>query len=161
MSGRRIADGNFEGPTTLHRVIQAAIVHGLKQHYKPQRHMPHELFVLMMQMNDSGWLNPPDDRARHRGGRSPPLSCSNNSPLLISNSFLEIPRLAFDLSANKTLHQKIDSIVRRLWASVEASLQLRRYGLKNDFGTCRCLVRRCGRAHDFTSDPRRPHLPLT
>jgi hypothetical protein len=51
MSGRAAHDCDTEAPVTLHRVMQAAIVHGLQEHYKVQRHMPHELFVLLMQMN--------------------------------------------------------------------------------------------------------------
>jgi len=38
-------------PASLHRVMQATIGHGLKQRYEVQRDLPHELFVLLMQMN--------------------------------------------------------------------------------------------------------------
>jgi hypothetical protein len=51
MSGRAADDCDTEAPATLHRVMQAAISHGLHEHYKVQRHMPHGLFVLLMQMN--------------------------------------------------------------------------------------------------------------
>jgi S1-C subfamily serine protease len=50
------------------------IVHGLKQHYKPQRHMPHELFVLLMQMNDRA-------SAVKRARRSRPTSRRTQPPL--------------------------------------------------------------------------------
>ncbi|MGH6671617.1 MAG: hypothetical protein ACRECV_06520 [Xanthobacteraceae bacterium] len=32
--------------------MQAAIAEGLRTHYRPPRKMSHQLFVLMMQMND-------------------------------------------------------------------------------------------------------------
>jgi hypothetical protein len=32
--------------------MQAAIADGLKEHFEPPRKMSHQLFVLMMQMND-------------------------------------------------------------------------------------------------------------
>lgn len=38
-------------PASLHRVMQAAIAHGLKERYTVPQDMPHELFVLLMQMN--------------------------------------------------------------------------------------------------------------
>jgi hypothetical protein len=72
MSGRHIADGNFEGPITPHWVIQAAIVHELKQHYKPQRHMPHELFILLMRMNDRASAVKPARRSRPTSRRTQP-----------------------------------------------------------------------------------------
>jgi hypothetical protein len=55
MSGRAIDDEPQESvsePATLFRVMQAALADGLKEHYDPPRKMSHQLFVLMMQMND-------------------------------------------------------------------------------------------------------------
>ena len=55
MSGHAINDKPLEppaGPATLFRVMQAAIGEGLKERFEPPRKMSHQLFVLMMQMND-------------------------------------------------------------------------------------------------------------
>jgi hypothetical protein len=51
MAGRDADHCDAEVPVTLHRVMQAAIADGLHEHYKVQRHMPHELFVLLMQLS--------------------------------------------------------------------------------------------------------------
>jgi hypothetical protein len=51
MSGHAANDEPFE-PATLFRVMQAAIGEGLKERFEPPRKMSHQLFVLMMQMND-------------------------------------------------------------------------------------------------------------
>lgn len=40
-----------DGPATLHRVIQQAISGGLKERYEIQREIPHDLLVILMQMN--------------------------------------------------------------------------------------------------------------
>ena len=61
-------------PATLHRVMQAAIAHGLHEHYKVQRHMPHELFVLLMQMNQKTPVAKPIKR-------SSPKSRQTTAPL--------------------------------------------------------------------------------
>jgi hypothetical protein len=51
MSGRAANDEPYE-PATLFRVMQTAIGRGLKERYEPPQEMSHQLFVLMMQMND-------------------------------------------------------------------------------------------------------------
>ena len=55
MSGHATNDEPFEPaaePATLFRVMQAAIGEGLKERFEPPQKMSHQLFVLMMQMND-------------------------------------------------------------------------------------------------------------
>jgi hypothetical protein len=52
MSARRHTDDQTEQPATLHRVMQAAIAEGLKEHYKPPKRMSHGLLVLLMQLNE-------------------------------------------------------------------------------------------------------------
>lgn len=39
-------------PVTLHRVMQTMIGEGLKERYKPPQKLSHELFVLLMQLNE-------------------------------------------------------------------------------------------------------------
>jgi hypothetical protein len=51
MSGHAANDEPF-APATLFRVMQAAIGEGLKERFEPPQKMSHQLFVLMMQMND-------------------------------------------------------------------------------------------------------------
>jgi hypothetical protein len=51
MSGHAANEEPF-APATLFRVMQAAIGEGLKERFEPPRKMSHQLFVLMMQMND-------------------------------------------------------------------------------------------------------------
>lgn len=51
MSGRATNDEPLE-PATLFRVMQTAIAEELRQRYAPPQKMSHQLFVLMMQMND-------------------------------------------------------------------------------------------------------------
>jgi hypothetical protein len=46
------AGGDCDDPVTLHRVIQLAIGHGLKERYEISPEMPHALLVLLMQMNE-------------------------------------------------------------------------------------------------------------
>jgi hypothetical protein len=70
MSGRAADSCDTEAPVTLQRVMQAAIVHGLHEHYKVQRHMPHQLFVLLMQMNQKTLVAKPIKSRR----RSSPLA---------------------------------------------------------------------------------------
>jgi hypothetical protein len=41
-----------EGPVTLFRVMQTMIGEGLKERYKPPPKLSHELFVLLMQLNE-------------------------------------------------------------------------------------------------------------
>lgn len=49
---RQPIDNEADQPVTLHRVMQTAIAEGLKERYKPPRKMSHDLFVLMLQIND-------------------------------------------------------------------------------------------------------------
>jgi hypothetical protein len=42
-----------DGPVTLHQVMQQMIARGLKAHYDPPRKLTHELFVLLMQVNEN------------------------------------------------------------------------------------------------------------
>lgn len=51
MSGRLSTDRKSDEPATLHRVMQATLAQGLKERYKVEREIPHELFVLLMQIN--------------------------------------------------------------------------------------------------------------
>lgn len=51
MSGRAPID-EPNAPATLFRVMQDAIADGLRERYDPPQKMSHQLFVLMMQMND-------------------------------------------------------------------------------------------------------------
>jgi hypothetical protein len=51
MSGHAANEEPF-APATLFRVMQAAIGEGLKERFEPPQKMSHQLFVLMMQMND-------------------------------------------------------------------------------------------------------------
>ena len=39
-------------PVTLYRVMQTVIAEKLKERYQPPEEMPHELFVLLMQMKE-------------------------------------------------------------------------------------------------------------
>jgi hypothetical protein len=43
---------NKEGPVTLHAIMTEAIGHGLRSRYKPDKEIPHELMVLLMQMTE-------------------------------------------------------------------------------------------------------------
>jgi hypothetical protein len=74
MSGRAADSCDTEAPVTLQRVMQAAIAHGLHEHYKVQRHMPHQLFVLLMQMNQKTLVAKPIKSRR----RSSPLATQAN-----------------------------------------------------------------------------------
>jgi len=47
------AESDTEYPVTLHRVMQTVVAQGLHKHYKVQRDLPHDLFVLLMQMNQN------------------------------------------------------------------------------------------------------------
>jgi hypothetical protein len=51
MSGHA-ANDESHAPATLLRVMQAAVGEGLRERYEPPQKMSHQLFVLMMQMND-------------------------------------------------------------------------------------------------------------
>jgi hypothetical protein len=52
MSNRRAAVDFSTQPATLYRVMQAMIGEGLREHYEVPQKMSHELFVLLMQMNE-------------------------------------------------------------------------------------------------------------
>jgi hypothetical protein len=52
MSNRRAAVDQSAQPATLYRVMQAMIGEGLREHYEVPQKMSHELFVLLMQMNE-------------------------------------------------------------------------------------------------------------
>jgi hypothetical protein len=41
-----------EPPATLHGVMQAALAHGLRERFRPVRDVPHDLLVLLMQINE-------------------------------------------------------------------------------------------------------------
>ncbi len=40
-------------PASLHRVMRETIGFGLRKRYEPEQEIPHELLVLMMQMNEN------------------------------------------------------------------------------------------------------------
>ena len=48
----RQAAGGDNDPVTLHRIMQTMIGEGLRQHYKPPQKLSHELFVLLMQLQE-------------------------------------------------------------------------------------------------------------
>lgn len=50
------ADAQADGPVTLHQVMQQMIADGLKERYEPPAKLSHELFVLMMQINENDRL---------------------------------------------------------------------------------------------------------
>lgn len=39
-------------PVTLHRTMQTMIGHGLRDHYQAPQKLSHELFVVLMQLNE-------------------------------------------------------------------------------------------------------------
>jgi hypothetical protein len=41
-----------DGPVTLHRIMQTMIGQGLREHYQAPQKLSHELFVLLMQLNE-------------------------------------------------------------------------------------------------------------
>jgi hypothetical protein len=48
----RPVENHSDAPVTLHRIMQAMIGEGLKEHYKPPQKLSHELFVLLMQLKE-------------------------------------------------------------------------------------------------------------
>ena len=52
MSNRRAVLDRSSEPASLYRVMQAMIGEGLREHYEVPQKMSHELFVLLMQMNE-------------------------------------------------------------------------------------------------------------
>lgn len=51
-------------PVTLHRTMQTMIGHGLRQHYQAPQKLSHELFVVLMQLNE--------EERRHKAGKRVP-----------------------------------------------------------------------------------------
>jgi hypothetical protein len=45
--------GMADGPVTLHAVLKDAIGHGLRSRYQPEKEIPHDLLVLLMQMKEN------------------------------------------------------------------------------------------------------------
>ena len=52
MSNRRTVLDRSSEPASLYRVMQAMLGEGLREHYEVPQKMSHELFVLLMQMNE-------------------------------------------------------------------------------------------------------------
>lgn len=50
-------------PVTLHRTMQMMIGDGLRKHYQPPQKLSHELFVVLMQLNE-------EERRQQTAGRS-------------------------------------------------------------------------------------------
>ena len=46
-------DETDDGPVTLHAVLKDAIGHGLRSRYQPEKEIPHDLLVLLMQMKEN------------------------------------------------------------------------------------------------------------
>jgi hypothetical protein len=42
-----------DGPVTLHAVLKDAIGYGLRSRYQPEKEIPHDLLVLLMQMQEN------------------------------------------------------------------------------------------------------------
>jgi hypothetical protein len=49
----RAAVHDDNDPVTLHRIMQSMIGEGLKERYAPPQKLSHELFVLMMQLQEN------------------------------------------------------------------------------------------------------------
>jgi hypothetical protein len=47
-----LATGQTDEPVTLHRIIQTMIGQELRQRYEAPQKLSHELFVLLMQLNE-------------------------------------------------------------------------------------------------------------
>ena len=54
MADHDTANPHADEPVTLYRVIQTVIGEGLKERYKPPQKLSHELFVLLLQLNEQG-----------------------------------------------------------------------------------------------------------
>jgi hypothetical protein len=52
MTHRRLIDHQANEPVTLHRIMQTMIGQGLREHYQAPQKLSHELFVLLMQLNE-------------------------------------------------------------------------------------------------------------
>jgi uncharacterized protein (DUF2336 family) len=68
MSNRRAVVDRSSEPASLYRVMQAMIGEGLREHYEVPQKMSHELFVLLMQMNER------NTGAARRGAKADTLS---------------------------------------------------------------------------------------
>jgi hypothetical protein len=68
MSNRRAMLDRSSEPATLYQVMQAMIGEGLREHYEVPQKMSHELFVLLMQMNER------NTGAARRGAKTDTLS---------------------------------------------------------------------------------------
>jgi hypothetical protein len=68
MSNRRAMLDRSSEPATLYQVMQAMISEGLREHYEVPQKMSHELFVLLMQMNER------NTGAARRGAKTDTLS---------------------------------------------------------------------------------------
>ena len=64
---RTVLDRSSE-PASLYRVMQAMLGEGLREHYEVPQKMSHELFVLLMQMNER------NTGAARRGAKADTLS---------------------------------------------------------------------------------------
>ncbi len=49
----RAAAADDNDPVTLHRIMQSMIGDGLKERYEPPQKLSHELFVLLMQLQEN------------------------------------------------------------------------------------------------------------
>lgn len=63
-----MADGNAtdqeaNAPVTLHRIMQTMVAEGLRERYQTPQKLSHQLFVVMMQLNEL-------DRKRERASRA-------------------------------------------------------------------------------------------
>jgi len=65
-AGAAARDAN--DPVTLHRTIRMMIGEGLRQHYQPPQRLSHELFVVLMQLNEEEGRRQAAGRSR-RGSR--------------------------------------------------------------------------------------------
>jgi hypothetical protein len=62
MSERSVTEAMSDAPATLHRVMQAMIADGLRTRYEPPQKLSHELFVLLMQINEQDRRNKAQQR---------------------------------------------------------------------------------------------------
>ena len=53
-------------PVTLHRTMQTMIGDGLRQHYQAPQKLSHELFVVLMQLNEEERRRQATERSRRR-----------------------------------------------------------------------------------------------
>jgi hypothetical protein len=53
MANRQPAQHDAAAPATLHGVIRTAIARDLKEHYAVPEKIPHQMLVLLMQMNEN------------------------------------------------------------------------------------------------------------